>query len=212
MRALIVVDVQNDFLSGGSLAVPRSNEIIPVINKLVSHFDLVVFSRDWHPEEHVSFCERHKVDPFTTIEMAGEDISVFPKHCVQNTDGAKVSPDIQFDNVPFVIANKGMEKDRDCFSAMQGIVHHHDQVLSQFLLSRGYNEVYVCGLATDYCVKETVMDALKDGFKVGLLLPAIRGVEDNASYEAILAMTKAGAKIFEDIAMDELIGDKNETN
>lgn len=178
--ALLIVDVQNDFLPGGSLAVPGGNQIVPVINQYVGLMidaGLPIFaSKDWHPKNHCSF-----------TNQGGQ----WPEHCVQNTYGAEFSSDLELPGNTVVIL-KGSDTAQDAYSAFQGTA------LKTFLRKRGVKRVLVCGLATDYCVFKTVMDALKEGFQVTVLMDAVRAVNihPNDGDFALVKMAKAGAKFF----------------
>ncbi len=177
-RALIVVDVQNDFCPGGALAVPQGDEVVAPLNRLIKEFldsgDLVVKSRDWHPRQTKHFAE-----------FGG----TWPVHCVQNTRGAEFHRDLM-DDPRIEIISKGMG-DEDSYSAFDGTD------LAKLLRERGVEEVWVGGLATDYCVKNTVLDARREGFDVKVISDAMRPVEVNAGdgQRAIAEMQSAGAEI-----------------
>jgi len=157
--ALIIVDVQNDFCPGGSLAVPRGDEVVPVINDLIQRFrekaQLIVATRDWHPEEHCSF--RLQGGPW-------------PPHCIRGTEGARFHHDLNLDEQVLIIS-KGTQPDREAYSGFEGTD------LQEKLQKAGVDQVYVCGLATDYCVKATALDARQGGFKTTVVTDAIRGVD-----------------------------------
>jgi nicotinamidase/pyrazinamidase len=177
-RALIVVDVQNDFCPGGSLAVAKGDEVVAPLNKLIEEFlesgEPVFKSRDWHPEKTKHFTERG---------------GTWPVHCVQNTKGAEFHPDL-IDDMHIRVISKGLG-DEDSYSAFDGT----DLALQ--LRRLGVEEVWVGGLATDYCVKQTVLDGLKEGFRVKALENAMRAVEVNPGdgERALEEMRKAGAEI-----------------
>jgi nicotinamidase/pyrazinamidase len=184
---LLIIDVQRDFCPGGSLAVPGGDEIIPIINRYIDifqHKDLpVLASRDWHPPETVHF------------ETGG---GTWPAHCVQRTDGARFHPDLALPSSA-VILSKGMNPDRDDeYSDFQAVT---DEGLPfpEFLRKNAIRRIYVCGIATDYCVKATVLDALSNGFVVTLLKDAVRGVDlsPGDSERAIEEMITAGAEVAE---------------
>ena len=177
ISALIIVDVQNDFCPGGMLPVPRGDEVIPILNKYIEIFNSkklpIYATRDWHPENHISF-----------KTMGGP----WPPHCIQNTWGAQFHPKL---NIPphAIIISKATEPDREAYSGFE------ETNLKDSLKSRGVKRVFIGGLATDYCVKETVMDALKIGFETILLEDASRGVDVNIgdSERAINEMILKGA-------------------
>jgi nicotinamidase/pyrazinamidase len=176
MKALIIVDVQNDFLPGGALAVPNGNQIIPVIQDLVGerNYDLVVASRDFHPENHCSFMDEG---------------GIWPVHCVRGTEGAELHPEII--KISDQIIDKAVTPDQDFYSAFGGTN------LAEALHNNDIKEVDVVGLATDYCVKETVLDAAKHGFIPTLVKDACRAVclNQNDEDKAIEVMYQAGAYI-----------------
>ena len=159
-KALIVVDVQNDFCPGGVLAVPRGDEVVPVINILLDLFGTIIFTKDWHPENHCSF-----------IEQGGK----WPKHCVQNTWGAKLRHDLNphgpHPHGPHLVVQKGIDPDQEAYSGFEGAC---EDFLKKF--GFGIEQVYICGLATDYCVKATALDAKKAGFETFVIIDACRGV------------------------------------
>ena len=182
--AILVVDLQNDFITG-SLAVPGAEDILPVIKKWVDRFDFRFASRDWHPEDHISFVERD---------------GPWPPHCVEDTEGAYIHPIL--DGIGFILVNKGVDKDVEQYSAFE------NPSIASLLEKLGIKRLFVCGLATDYCVKATVLDALKqfDG-EVYLLLDAIAAVNVNEGdgHAAIVEMCLAGAKLAAGVN-DMLIG------
>ncbi len=177
--ALIVVDIQKDFLPGGNLAVPDGDKIIPIVNEYIQKFEeaggLIVATRDWHPVDHISFKERG---------------GPWPPHCIQNTDGAKFHDDLKLPENT-VIISKADEPDKEAYSGFQGTE------LQNLLKEKGIDSVFVCGLATEYCVKNTVLDAIKLGFKTHILADAIKGIDANPgdSEKAIEEMKSEGAEI-----------------
>ncbi|MFQ5867419.1 MAG: nicotinamidase [bacterium] len=182
-KALLIVDVQNDFCPGGALAVPEGDRIISVLNKYIKIFlrkKLPIFvSRDWHPKETKHF-----------KQFGGP----WPKHCIQNTRGARFHPDLELPK-GIIILSKGMDPDKDSYSAFQAVDSNGTEFF-KLLKTLGVNETFVGGLATDYCVKSSVLDALKFGFKVKLLIDAIKGVniKPKDSEEAIEEMVSRGAE------------------
>ena len=182
-KALLIVDVQNDFCPGGALAVREGDRIVPVLNKYIKVFSrekLPIFaSRDWHPKETKHF-----------KQFGG----LWPKHCIQNTKGARFHPELKLPEET-IILSKGMDPDKDSYSAFQAIDSNGTDFL-QLLKALGINELFVGGLATDYCVKSSVLDALKSGLKVNLLIDAIEGVNirPKDSEDAIEEMVIRGAK------------------
>lgn len=176
-QALIIVDLQNDFCPGGSLAVPDGDRIVPVVNELIERFSgagLPIFAtRDWHPEGHISF------------KAQG---GLWPPHCVQNTTGVEFHPELRLPDSATIIS-KADTRERDAYSGFDGTN------LEALLKEAEVDQVVVCGLATDYCVKATVLDGLKAGFKVIVVEDAIRGVdvEPGDSRKALAEMKEAGA-------------------
>ncbi|GIU71093.1 MAG: bifunctional pyrazinamidase/nicotinamidase [Candidatus Nitrosocaldaceae archaeon] len=174
--ALIVVDMQNDFLPGGSLPVKDGDKIIPVINNCIRKFKeqgLNIFAtRDWHPEDHISFKERG---------------GPWPKHCVQNTKGAEFHKDLELDDA--IIISKAMDRDKEAYSGFEGTD------LKDRLKQMDIKKVFVTGVATDYCVKNTALDAIKHGFEVYLIRDGVKGIHDEE--KAIEEMRSKGVKVIE---------------
>lgn len=195
--ALIIVDVQNDFLPGGALAVPGGDEVIPVINELTKHFDIVVASQDWHPENHKSFASNHPgKKPGDIIILNGLEQILWVDHCVQDTFGAKLSEALDRSRIVKVFP-KGTNPDVDSYSAFFDNGHIYSTGLDSFLKDNNVSDVYVAGLATDYCVKYTALDSCKLGFKTHLIEKACRGVNLHPDdvRKAILEMKNAGVII-----------------
>jgi nicotinamidase-related amidase len=172
--ALLIVDLQNDFCPGGALPIPKGNEVVPLINDLIPHFKHIFTTQDWHPKKHISF-----------IEQGG----IWPPHCVAGTTGAELHPKLRAGNAIHI--KKGYDPDKEAYSGF------HGTDLAQTLKAYSIERLFVCGLATDYCVKATVLDALHHGFKVILLSDTIRGVDvkPGDSAAAIDEMHRAGATI-----------------
>jgi len=176
MTALIIVDLQNDFLPGGALAVPRGDEIIPIVNELMPHYELVVATQDWHPENHISFASNHpekNIGDF--IDLDGLQQILWPVHCVEGSNGARFSEKLDTARVDQII-RKGSDPKIDSYSGFFDNGHLADTGLTTFLKDKGVTEVHLVGLATDYCVKFTALDALTEGFDVTLIEDASRGV------------------------------------
>jgi nicotinamidase/pyrazinamidase len=177
MNALIIVDVQNDFCPGGALAVRDGDQVVPVINRLQQRFDLVVATQDWHPANHGSFAANHPGrQPGELIELAGLPQILWPVHCVQGTPGAELHPALDRSRIAEVIC-KGTDPDIDSYSGFFDNGRRAATGLEKYLRDRHVNVVYICGLATDYCVKATALDALSLGFKTHFIEDASRGVE-----------------------------------
>jgi nicotinamidase/pyrazinamidase len=197
MKALILVDLQNDFLPGGALAVPHGDEVIPVANELQAKFSLVVATQDWHPPNHGSFAANHPgKKEFEEAELNGLPQTLWPVHCVQNTKGAELAPGLKRDRIVRVF-QKGTDQGIDSYSGFFDNGHRRETGLGDWLKGQKVTEVYVCGLATDYCVKFTALDAVGLGFKTHLIEDASRGVNLRPTdvQEAIAEMKRAGVEI-----------------
>lgn len=178
MKALIVVDVQYDFCPGGNLAVKDGDEIIPIINELLPEYDLVIFTQDWHPKNMDCFAETRNVEPFSSyINKDGNEDTVWPRHCVADTYGADIHRDIKLDLIKgeFYFFKKGLTSDKHPYSGFGA------DGLTEFLKEKEVSEVDIVGLATDYCCKETALDAVKEGFKTNFIWDATRGIADDLS-------------------------------
>ncbi|MCC7049340.1 MAG: bifunctional nicotinamidase/pyrazinamidase [Alphaproteobacteria bacterium] len=191
--ALIVVDVQNCFTPGGSLAVKQGDEIVPVINKIAKGFENVVLTQDWHTPGHVSFASAHPgKKPFEQIKLPYGQQTLWPDHCVQGTDGAALNKDLSIPQAQLVI-RKGFHKDVDSYSAFKEADRKTSTGLAEYLKGRGISRVFVCGLATDFCVAWTALDARKAGFQTYVIEDACRGIDLNGSVaKAWAQMKKAG--------------------
>jgi len=199
MKCLILVDIQNDFLPGGALAVPEGDKIIPLVNQLQAAFPLVVATQDWHPPNHGSFAASHPgKKEFDAIDLNGLPQTLWPVHCVQITDGAKLAPGLQRDRIARVFP-KGTDIGIDSYSGLFDNGHRKSTGLGEWLKSQGVTEVFVCGLATDYCVKFTALDAAHMGFKTHFIADASRGVnlQPDDVTKAIEEMKRAGITILQ---------------
>lgn len=187
MKVLIIVDCQNDFCPGGSLAVENGDRIIPRINKLTDSgmFDLIVATQDWHPAGHISFASTHNVEPFSKLENG----TVWPDHCIQSTDGAALRPSLNQDPIRYLI-RKGMEKDVDSYS---GFYDDNGVATGLHRLIHDANaEVYVVGIATDVCVQATAADAKKLGYNVFVFSDACAGTSEDNHFQALEEMRQTG--------------------
>lgn len=197
MKTLLLIDIQNDFLPGGALAVPEGDLIVPVVNDLMPQFDLIVATQDWHPADHGSFAANHPGrSVFEQIELEGMPQTLWPVHCVQNTGGALFAPGLNTRSIAKVFP-KGMNARIDSYSGFFDNGHRAATGMSEWLKSRGVTELSVVGLATDYCVKFTVLDALQEGFRVRVVAKACRGVNlvPGDVDRALADMREAGAVI-----------------
>ena len=197
MKALILVDIQNDFLPGGALAVPNGDAVIPVANRLQPMFPLVVATQDWHPANHGSFAANHpgkKV--FEQIDLNGLPQTLWPVHCVQGTAGAELAPGLNREHIAKIF-QKGTDAGIDSYSGFFDNGHRRATGMAEWLKARGVTEVHVCGLATDYCVKFTALDAASSGFKTHLVEDASRGVnlQPDDVKNAVAEMKRAGVAI-----------------
>ena len=176
MDALIIVDVQNDFLPGGALAVNEGHTIIPVINKLQKKFDLVVATQDWHPPNHKSFASQHTgKNIFEEITLNGLPQVLWPDHCVVESEGAGFSVELESKNIE-AIFRKGMERDIDSYSGFFDNGKKKATGLAAFLKGRGVSSIFVAGLAADYCVYFTALDALELGFQSTIITDATKAI------------------------------------
>ena len=176
MTALLLIDFQLDFLPGGSLAVPEGEVILPLLNDLQPRFDLVVATQDWHPAGHRSFASAHPgAALFGEIEWQGLPQRLWPDHCVQGSAGAALHPGLNLDRVE-AIFRKGTDPDLDSYSAFFDNGHRRATGLSAYLRARGVAEVFVAGLAADYCVYFSAKDAHAEGFTVRVIEDATRGI------------------------------------
>jgi len=194
MDALLIIDVQNDFCPGGALAVPDGDAVVPVINQLSSHFDTVIQTQDWHPEGHSSFASSHEgKEPFETIEMPYGDQTLWPDHCVQGSDGAEFHAELETDRTQLIV-RKGFRKEIDSYSAFYENDGSTTTGLTGYLRERGIDTLYAAGLATDFCVKWSVVDGLKEGFELVVVEDAVKGIDLEGSVEAAWnEMEEAGA-------------------
>ena len=175
-KALIIVDIQNDFLPGGALAVTEGDQIIPIVNELQEKFDLIIATQDWHPEDHGSFAANHENKiPGELIDLHGLNQVLWPVHCVQGSKGAEFSESLDLTKITTIFP-KGTNNKIDSYSGFFDNGKRNDTGLGGFLKSKGVTEVFIVGLATDYCVKYTAIDAADLGFETYVIEDACRGV------------------------------------
>ena len=190
-KALVVIDMQYDFCPGGALAVAGGDEIIPVINRLISAHEHVVLTQDWHPTGHSSFASTHPgKGPFEMIEMPYGPQTLWPDHCVQGTRGAEFHDALEWTKAELVI-RKGFRKDIDSYSAFFENDHKTPTGLGGYLKERGISEVTLCGLATDFCVAFSAIDAAHHGLTTTVILDACRGIDLGGSMAAMTEKMKA---------------------
>ncbi|SHI61249.1 nicotinamidase/pyrazinamidase [Tangfeifania diversioriginum] len=194
MKALILIDIQNDFIPGGSLEVPSGDEIIPVVNNLQEKFDLVVATQDWHPQNHMSFASNHKgKEPFEMIELGGMDQILWPDHCVQDSKGAEFHPELNTTKIE-TIFRKGMDSEIDSYSGFYDNGHKKSTGLAGYLREKGATELYFCGLAADVCVYYSIKDAQKEGFSATLIEDATRALDNKKFAEMKAELQGLGLK------------------
>lgn len=175
--ALIVIDVQNDFCPGGALAVPGGDEIVPLVNTLMGRFPLVVATQDWHPPGHASFASSHPgKNPFDTIVMGEGMQTLWPDHCVQGTPGAELHPALD-PRPPALVLRKGMDPLVDSYSAFRDNDRRCVTGLHGYLQARSVRTLFLCGLATDYCVHYTAVDARELDYDVSIIIDACRAID-----------------------------------
>jgi nicotinamidase/pyrazinamidase len=184
MKALLIVDIQNDFCPGGALAVADGDAVVPVVNQLIEKFDHIIQTQDWHPAGHHSFASSHEgKNPYDTAELEYGTQVLWPDHCVQGTEGAEFHPELNTRKTQ-VIIRKGFRKPIDSYSTF----FENDQKtvtgLAGYLKERGITELYAVGLATDFCVKWSVLDGIDQGFRMNVVEDAVRGIDLNGSLEA----------------------------
>ena len=199
MRALILVDLQYDFCPGGALAVANGDETIPIANRVMPHFSTVVVTQDWHPADHKSFAvNNHGTKPGDVIDVNGLSQVMWPAHCVQETPGAEIHGGLDRAKLADVF-KKGTDPDYDSYSGFFDNGHKKATGLGDYLTQRWVKQVYVMGLATDYCVKYTALDALQLGFEVFLIEDGCRAVElkPGDGDAAIEEMRAAGVHVVE---------------
>ncbi|MEJ2022265.1 MAG: bifunctional nicotinamidase/pyrazinamidase [Maritimibacter sp.] len=189
--AILVIDVQNDFCPGGALAVAGGDEIIPEINRVLRDYPVRVFTQDWHPLGHSSFASTHPdAAPFGTVEMPYGSQTLWPDHCVQGTDGAEFHEDLHVDPADMIL-RKGFRHEIDSYSAF----FENDQTtptgLEGYLRTRGVTRVTLVGLATDFCVAWSALDAVRLGFDTRVMLSACRAIDLEGSLDAAIAQMRA---------------------
>jgi nicotinamidase/pyrazinamidase len=177
MKALIIVDLQNDFLLGGALPVPHGDEVIPLANELQREFELVLATQDWHPRNHGSFAANHPgKKPGDRIMLDGIEQILWPVHCVQNTHGAEIAPSFDTGRIAHIF-HKGIDPKIDSYSTFFDNAHRRETGLAGYLKKRAINEIYLMGLALDYCVKYSTLDARQFGFSTHVIIDGCRGID-----------------------------------
>jgi nicotinamidase/pyrazinamidase len=192
----LVIDVQNDFCPGGTLAVPDGDAVVPVINRLARGFEHVLLTQDWHPRGHTSFASSHPGrQPFETIEVAYGAQTLWPDHCVQDSTGAAFHPDLDAARAELIV-RKGYDRAIDSYSAFYENDRTTATGLTGYLRTRGFERVFMAGLATDFCVNFSAVDAAREGFEVVVIEDACRAIDLDGSLAAAKAqMAEAGAAL-----------------
>ena len=192
---LLVIDVQNDFCPGGALGVPEGDEVVAVINRMTAHFRHCVVTQDWHPEDHLSFASNHARRPHDTVTLGYGEQVLWPDHCVQGSHGACFHRDLDWHRADLVL-RKGFHRAIDSYSAFRENDRTTPTGLAGYLRERGFSRLFIVGLATDFCVAWTALDAMAEGFEAVLVEDACRAIDlDDSLARAMSAMTAAGVKI-----------------
>ena len=199
---LLVVDVQNDFCDGGALAVPNADQVIPIINGLIDSFLHSIATQDWHPADHQSFASSHKdQEPFTMMKLSYGPQILWPDHCIQGETGSAFHKDLDQDSLELII-RKGFRKEIDSYSAFFENDKSTTTGLTGYLQGRGIKRIFLCGLATDFCVYYSAIDAVKQGFETFVIADACRAIDmDDSLAKAMMHMRESGVEI---ISSDEL--------
>ncbi|MDX1927971.1 MAG: bifunctional nicotinamidase/pyrazinamidase [Pirellulaceae bacterium] len=195
--ALLLIDLQNDFVEGGALAVDGGLGVIEIANRLMSQFDLVVATQDWHPPDHQSFASQHPgLKVGDCFQLEGLAQTAWPDHCVQGSPGAELVASLNVEGIQHVV-RKGTDRDIDSYSGFFDNGHKRSTGLAEYLREQKVSHVFVMGLATDYCVRATVLDALREGLKTTLIADGCRGVDLQPGdiERALGEMQSAGAQI-----------------
>ncbi len=199
MKALLLIDIQNDFLPGGALAVPEGDQIIPLLNQLQQQFELVIATQDWHPANHKSFASSHNnKSAFDVIQWMGHEQVLWPDHCIQGEPGAAFAPWLEMNRVAAVF-RKGMNMEIDSYSGFYDNGHLKSTGLSSYLRGLNVSDVYISGLAGDYCVYFTAKDALAEGFRVHIIEDATRSITKEGFEKAKLEIERLGGKVINSI-------------
>ncbi|TGE29206.1 bifunctional nicotinamidase/pyrazinamidase [Hymenobacter metallicola] len=201
MKALLLIDIQPDFLPGGSLAVPEGDAVVPLANALQPHFDLVVATQDWHPQNHKSFAANHAGrQPFEQIDLHGLPQVLWPVHCVQGSAGAALAESLDANRIE-TIFRKGTDPEIDSYSGFYDNGHRKATGLADYLRGKGVQQVYVAGLAADYCVYFTAKDALQEGFDTYLIEDATRPISPEGFAQAKADLEQLGGHIIHSTAV-----------
>ena len=201
--ALLVVDIQNDFCPRGALAVAEGDAIVPLVNRLARRFETVVLTQDWHTPDHVSFAAQHPgLAPFAQVTLPYGPQTLWPAHCVMATPGAAFHPGLDIPHAGLIL-RKGLHREVDSYSAFLEADRKTVTGLSGYLATRGVGEVFLCGLALDFCVAWSAEDAASHGFKATVIMDACRAIDTSGSLQAALArLDRAGVRRITSGALD----------
>ena len=195
MKTLVLIDIQNDFMPGGALAVENGDEIVPLVNDLQQKFDLVIATQDWHASGHSSLASAHEnAKVFDLIKLNGLDQVLWPDHCVQNTSGAEFHPELDTNRIE-TIFRKGTDLAIDSYSGFYDNAHLKSTGLSGYLKDKGVKNVYFAGLAGDYCVAYSVLDSIAEGFTTTLIEDATRAIDKEGFEKMKLEILRKGGTI-----------------
>lgn len=195
MKTLVLIDIQNDFMPGGALAVENGDEIIRLVNELQQKFDLVIATQDWHAKGHSSFASAHQdASAFDVIKLNGLNQVLWPDHCVQNTPGAEFHPELDTNRIE-TIFRKGTDLAIDSYSGFYDNAHLKSTGLSGYLKEKGVQQVYFAGLAGDYCVAYSVLDSISEGFETTLIEDATRSIDQKGFEKMKLEILRKGGTI-----------------
>lgn len=199
-KTLIVTDVQRDFMPGGALGIPGADAIIPVINRLIPHFDHVLAVRDWHPPHHISFASTHHKKPGEVVQIGQVKQILWPDHCVQNTQGSEFAANLDQKKIQ-AIFHKGIEPKVDSYSAFFDSARHRSTGLADYLRQHHLSELYFVGVATDYCILYSVLDAIELGFQTAVIRDGCRPINLKPRDEeiALERMRAKGARILQSL-------------
>ncbi len=204
MKALLIVDIQNDFLPGGALAVPEGNEIISVVNAIQPHFPLVIATQDWHPAGHKSFASSHPgKQVMDTIMLGDVEQILWPDHCVQGSRGAALADELSL-NAAEVIFRKGMHPEIDSYSVFYDNHRLKNTNLSDYLRAKGVTQVFIAGLAGDFCVAYSALDALNEGFDTFMIEDATRAISAEGFSKIKESIAAKGGKIISSKSIETL--------
>ena len=196
-KALLLVDIQNDFIPGGALAVDRGDEVIEIANRAMKYFNHVIATQDWHPANHKSFASQHEgKNPGEFIDLNGVPQILWPDHCVMETSGAEFPPELNVFGITKIM-QKGLDREVDSYSGFFDNAQDRATGLDDYLRSQEIDDLSIMGLATDYCVKYTALDARRLGYNTSIIIEGVRGVELNPGDcdAAIEDMKEAGVRV-----------------